>query len=89
MEYKVHKIAEWVSGLCNRYEDWLMAQGRIEEAWRLRETVKEMDKYHFHDWKYAPFEAKVVCRHNWVNAFITLVQGLGYPNLLDVGYVND
>ena len=89
MEYRVHKIAEWISGLCKRYEDWLMDQGRVEEAWRLRELVKETDKQYFYDWNMSPFEAKVVARRNWTNAFFILVQGLGYPNLLDVGYVND
>lgn len=89
MKYQHHKIAEWVSPICNRYEDWLIAQGRIEEAWRLRETVKELDKQYFYDWDVAPFEARVACKRNWIEAFIVLVQGLGYPNLLSTKYAND
>lgn len=89
MEYKVHKIAEWVGPICKKYEDWLIAQGRIEEAWRLNETVKEMDKQYFDDWSISSFEARIACKYNWINAFMVLVQSLGYPNLYDVGYAND
>lgn len=89
MKHQVHKIAEWINPICQRYEDWLITQGRIGEAWRLNETVKVLDKQYFHDWNMTPFESKVVRRRYWIESFIMMVQSLGYPNLLDVGYAND
>ena len=78
----VHKIVEWVMPICRKYEKWLLEQGRDEEAWRLHETVKEMDKQWFYDWYDVPACARRACQQNWTNAFMTLVQELGYPNLL-------
>lgn len=89
MKHQVHKIAGWINPIHRRYEDWLMAQGYIEEARKLNETVKKLNKHYFHDWNMAPFEFKVLCRRNWIESFMMMVQGLGYPNLLDVGYAND
>lgn len=89
MGHKVHKIAEWVMPICERYENWLLRQNRIKEAHILHTAVIEMDKHYFRDWNTSPFEVKVACKYNWMNAFMVLVQGLGYPNLCDVGYAND
>lgn len=89
MEYQVHKIAEWIGPICRRYEDWLISQGRVEEAQELTKTINEHNKIYFCDWNSSPFEARVACRQIWMDAFMVMVQGLGYPNLLDVGYAND
>ena len=89
MKHQVHKIAEWINPIRRHYEDWLMAQGYIEEVRKLNETVKELNEQYLHDWNMVPFEFKVSCRRNWIESFMMMVQGLGYPNLLDVGYAND
>lgn len=89
MASEVHKIAEWVMPICEKYEEWLFKQDRIEEAWRLHKTVEELNEQYFYDWDSSSYEARVACKNNWIEAFMVLVQGLGYPNLMDVGYAND
>lgn len=86
---RVHKLAEWLQPLSNRYEDWLIKQGRIKEAYTLNKTIEELNNSYFYDWNLAPFEAKVACKRIWIDVFIRIVHGFGYPNLMDVGYAND
>lgn len=86
---KVYKLAGWLGPLAKRYEDWLIGQNRIHEAFILHKTVEELNQQYFHDWNMTPFEVHVACRQTWIDAFMHIVQGFGYPNLSDVGYAND
>lgn len=84
-----YKLSEWLLPKSRKYEDWLISHGRLEDACILNKTIKELNAVGFYDYHYAPFEVRVACKQNYINAFMTLVQGLGCPNLEDVGYVND
>lgn len=86
---EVYKLGVWLDPIAIKYEDWLLGQGRVVEACRIRKWVEEMDQHYFHDWNMSPFEAKVAAKYNYVHAFIKILQGQGYPNLLGRPHPSD
>lgn len=88
-QHLTYRIKKWLGPLCGRYEDWLISQGRVEEAYILHQAIEELNDLGFYDYHYAPFEVQMACKQNYLNAFMVLVQGKGYPNLMDVGYANN
>lgn len=84
-----YRIKKWFGPLIKRYEDWLISQGRTADAFILHQLIEEMDSKGFYDYHCTPFEARVACKRMWMDLFLEMVQGMGCPNLEDVGYAND